>query len=86
MKKENKYMVWMFDDIDTYLEIYKLAKKHGKKPGDDMTPEVYEFFKKNPKKLKALGSTKLDAESLKIHLEAENQGILDLRNIDKKEK
>jgi len=50
-------------DISTYLEIVELAKKHGKKPGDEMNEELVEIMKKKSK-IKYLGETDKDLDLL----------------------
>ena len=62
-KETNKNLVWLFD-IDTYLAICELAKKHGKKAGDSMQEEFIEVMKFNRKKFELLGYTNKDIDLL----------------------
>ncbi len=63
-KKEiNNNLIWLFD-IDTYLAICELAKKHGKKAGESMREEFIEVMKFNRDKFRLLGYTDKDMDLL----------------------
>jgi rRNA maturation endonuclease Nob1 len=60
--KDKKFHTFIMD-ISTYLEIVELAKKHGKKPGDEMNEELIEVMKKKGK-IQYLGKTDKDLDLL----------------------
>ncbi|MHA1437893.1 MAG: hypothetical protein ACTSPD_09980 [Promethearchaeota archaeon] len=81
--QKNKFKNHLFAiNIDTYLEIIELAKKHGKKPGDSMQEEFIEVIKK--KKAKYLGGTNKDKDLLTGDLREEGLRILNLDELQRK--
>lgn len=78
MDKDKKtHLIWQLD-IDTVLEIYELAKKHGKKSGDNIQVEFEEILKKKKEKFKLLGTTNQDKSLMVGNLREEGFKILDL--------
>ena len=63
MKKHKKNLLWI-TDIDTMLEVYELAKKRGKKPGDSVEDEFLEIIKQKKDKAKLVGTTNKDLDLL----------------------
>lgn len=51
-------------DIETTLKIFELAKKHGKKAGDNIQDEFDEIRKQYPDKFQFLGKTDKDKDLL----------------------
>jgi hypothetical protein len=59
-----KYLTWI-TDIDTMEAVYKLAKKHGKKTGDNIQSEFFEVMEQANSHIKLLGQAdKTNIESL----------------------
>jgi hypothetical protein len=72
-------------DLETYMEICKLAMEHGKNPGDSMQEELEEIMKSKQDKIKYLGQIDQDKDILKGNLREQGiHKILDLT--DKKDK
>ena len=71
-------------DIDTALEIFELAKSHGKKAGDNCQVEFDEIKKKYPEKFKDLGITNQDVDLLTGNLREKGLKILNLKEIERR--
>jgi hypothetical protein len=79
----NKNLVWS-TDITTLLEIFDLARCHGKKPGNNVQEEFLEIYKLKPDKFQILGETNKDLDLLCGNMREEGLKILNL-NENKKE-
>jgi len=76
----NLYML----DVETYLEIYELAMKHGKTAGQNMQDEMNEIMAQKQDKIKLIGQTNQDKELLKGNLRENGiYKILDLLDLEK---
>jgi hypothetical protein len=64
MKK--KYFAWL-TDAETILKVYELARKRGKKTGDNIQQEFFEVIRKANTKATPLGSA--DSENLDALME-----------------
>lgn len=67
--------VWSIS-VDDYLAIIKLAKEHGKKPGDDMTDELIEYT--NNKNIEPVGKTELNKDEYIKELSSHDKKILSI--------
>jgi len=83
MKKNKKKLVWL-TDVDTMLEIYKLAKKNGKKAGDNIVAEFNKVMKK--KKIKLIGITESDIDMITGNLREQGKKILNLNEIQRRKR
>lgn len=72
-------------DLETYFEVYELAKKHGKKPGDSMQEEFEEILKKR-EKIKLIAKVDKDIDMLTGELRGKGLKVLNLKEIDRKKK
>lgn len=81
--KKNKQIAWL-TDIDTIMEVYELAEKHGKKAGDNIDSEFLEIMKKRKKKIKYLGTTDQDIDMLTGNLRESGKKILNLNEIQRR--
>jgi hypothetical protein len=62
--KEKKYLAWL-TDFDTIMKVYDLAKKRGKKTGDNIQQEFFEVMENVDSHIKLLGqANKENIESL----------------------
>jgi len=77
--------MWLLD-LDTVIEIFELAKKHGKKEGDNIQAEFDEIMKKYPDKFKYLGNTNKDIDLLTGDLREKGLKILNLNEEKRKRK
>ena len=84
-KNKFKNIVWL-SDIDTIMEVYELALKHGKKTGDNIQEEFEEVMKKYPEKFKSLGGTNKDVDLVAGDLREEGLKILNLKELDRRKK
>ena len=73
-------------NIGTVLEIYDLAIKRGKKPGDSVEEEFFEILKQKRDKFKLLGKTDKDIDLLTGDLREAGLKILNMKEIDRREK
>lgn len=71
-------------DIETILEVYELAKSHGKKEGDNVQAEFNEVIKRHPEKFGYLGATEMDKDLLGGNLRESGLKIINLSEINKK--
>jgi hypothetical protein len=78
-----KKLVWL-TDIDTTLEIFELALKHGKKPGESMQEEFIEIYKQKKEKFQLIGCTEQDIDMLTGNLREEGKKILNLNEIERR--
>ena len=79
----NNKSVWM-TDIETILEVYELAKQHGKKPGDSIEEEFIEIMKK--KQIKPIGSTDQDIDMLTGNLRENGIKVRNLKEDERNKK
>ena len=73
-------------DTKTYLEIYNLAQKHGKKTGSSMQEEFDEVLKKRKNKIKYLGSTDMDIDLLTGNLREQGLKIRSINEENRRKK
>lgn len=83
MTKIPKKALWTID-INTYMDIVHLAKKHGKKTGDNMQSEFEEVLKTKKDKIKLLGITETDIDLLTGNLREHGVKVLNLKEIERK--
>ena len=83
MTKIPKKAIWTID-MNTYMDIVHLAKKHGKKAGDSMQQEFKEVLKIKKDKIKLLGTTDLDIDLLTENLRERGVKVLNLKEIERK--
>lgn len=83
--KKNKLQYSMFMlDFDTYMKIIKLAKKNGKKAGDNMQEEFKTIAKKYPHKFNFLGITNKDIDLLTGNLREKGLKIFNPKEYQRK--
>ena len=80
-----KHMLWDVD-IDTIIEVFELAKKHGKKPGDSCQEEFDEVLKNKPNKFKALGTTDKDIDIITGNLREQGNKVFNLKEWERQHK
>ena len=85
MKKKQLQYAWL-SDLGTYLEAVKLAKQHGKKAGDNISDELMEVMKKNPKKFHMLGTTDMDLDMICGNLREQGLKIFNIKEAERKNK
>ena len=85
MGKKKKNLIWL-TDINTMMKVYELAKKRGKKEGDNFQPEFFEVMEKTKSKIKLIGITDKDVDLLTGELREEGKKILNLKEIDRRKK
>jgi SpoVK/Ycf46/Vps4 family AAA+-type ATPase len=73
-------------DVDTALEIFELAKKHGKKVGDNCQEEFDEVRNKNPDKFVYVGNTEKDIDLLTGDLRENGLKIFNMNEIERRNK
>ena len=78
-----KFLAWEIDD-KTFLEIFKLAKQHGKKVGDSMQAEFEEIYKRSPKKFRLLGATDQDIDMITGNLREQGKKVINLHEEDRR--
>lgn len=78
MEKEN--YAWL-TDIDTMLEVYKLAEKNGKKPGESIEEEFIEIMKK--KKQTPFAKTKQDIDMIAGNMRESGINVVNLPEIER---
>jgi len=74
--------VWLMTP-EIYMEIYRLAVKHGKKVGDSMAEEFKEILQKRKGEIEHLGTSDKDADLLTGNLREEGLKIINLRELEK---
>ena len=79
----DKNFIFMLD-IDTYLEIYELAKSHGKQAGDSMQEEFEEILKKKRDKFKFLGATNDNIDMITGNLREEGLRVLNMKEVERR--
>lgn len=72
---------WVID-IDTMLEVYKLAQQRGKKAGENIEQEFLEVMKK--KNMTPVAKTDQDIDMLTGNLREEGMKILNMKEVDRK--
>ncbi len=75
--------IWLLN-IDDYLEIYDLAKKNGKKEGDNMQEEM--LFVMNKKNVSPIAKTNNDLDLLCGNLREQGIKVLNLKEKIREEK
>lgn len=85
MENENfVYLVSGQDFTEIYDDAIKLAKKRGKKIGDNIGQEFMEIAKKKNKKIKCLGQTLMDSDLLTGNLREQGIKVLNLNEEKRK--
>lgn len=79
----NKLFSMFIMNIGTVLEIYDLAKKNGKKVGDDCTEEFKEIYNRDPSKFIFLGTTDKDKDLILGNLREEGFRINTIEELQK---
>ena len=85
MKKSNLKYAWL-SDLGTYLEAVELAKKRGKKVGDNISDELMEIMRKNPKKFHMLGVTDMDLDMICGNLREKGLKVFNIKEAERKNK
>ena len=80
-----KNLVWQ-TDIDTMMEVFNLALKHGKKAGDNIQDEFLEIYKQKKDKFILIGCTEQDIDMLAGNLREDGKKILNLNEINRRKK
>ena len=75
--------VWNLS-VDEVLEIYEIARKNGKKPGDSIEKELKQYMKE--KNRKPLGETDQDLDQITGNLREEGLKVLNLNEIKRRKK
>jgi hypothetical protein len=73
-------------DIETTLEIFELAKNNGKKPGDNCQEEFDIILKQKPHKFIYLGNSDKDVDLMSGNLREKGLKILNLKEIERRQK
>lgn len=76
----NNKLVWQ-TDVETMMEIFDLALKHGKKTGDNIQDEFIEIYKQKKEKFQLLGCTDQDIDLLAGNLREEGKKVINLNEI-----
>ena len=71
-------------ELKTALEIWELAKKHGKKWGDNCQEEFEEILNQKPEKFTYIGKTNQDIDLLTGNLRERGLKVLNLKEIDRR--
>jgi hypothetical protein len=77
--------LWM-TDIETVLEIYELAKKRGKKQGDNLQDIFEEYYKEHPEKFNHIGNTAMDKDLLCGNMRESGIKVCNPDEIDRRKK
>ena len=70
-------------DVETMLEVYKLAQERGKKAGDSVEEELLEVMNKKKEKIKILGTTEQDLDMLTGELRERRFKVLNLKELER---
>jgi len=84
MKKKLNHLFML--DLETYLEVCKLAQQNGKKSGESMQQEFEEVIKKKKNKVKYLGATELDIDLLAGNMRENGLKILNMNELNRRKK
>jgi len=80
-----KFAYWQVD-IDTVIEVFELAKSHGKKQGDNCQEEFEEVLKKKKDKFKLLGTGSKDLDLLTGDLREQGKKVFNLNEWERRQK